>query len=293
MNRIHTILIVLFSLLPLHSAGQEVEEHIVFNKLTISGQIWPIHIIFQDQKGMMWFSGKNYLLSYDGNRMDTISISNVKGEVFITGILESINADLAISTTKGLYIIDPGSDGTVSYESVLDGCINIMIAQDKDHLWLGTNQGLLYYSFSNGLIKKLSREDGLPSDVVHGLFTAADSTLWISTWHGMAILPADEALPVKIEHDKGRFLYGQMTEDTKGHIWAGGESEIIILDDDQKLIRTIPSGINSKTLPPTFIPWQILLRDSRGSIWHAIPDNINVYDPGQGIQRYCNKERIR
>ena len=220
--------------------------------------------------------------------MDTISISNVKGEVFITGILESINADLAVSTTKGLYIIDPGSDGTVSYEPVLDGCINVMFAQDKDHLWLGTNQGLLYYSFSNGLIKKLTREDGLPSDVVHGLFIAADSTLWISTWHGMATLPADEALPVKIVHDKGRFLYGQMTEDNKGHIWAGGESEIIILDDDQKLIRTIPSEINSKTLLPTFIPWQILLCDSRGSIWHAIPEKVSFYDPGLGIQRYCN-----
>ncbi|MBE0652970.1 MAG: hypothetical protein IH594_04185 [Bacteroidales bacterium] len=218
--------------------------------------------------------------------MDTISISNIKGEVIITGILESINADLAVSTTKGLYIIDPGSDGTVSYEPVLDGCINFMIAQDKDHLWLGTNQGLLYYSFSNGLIKKLTREDGLPSDVVHGLFTATDSSLWISTWQGMATLPADEALPVKIDHNKGR--YGQMTEDTKGHIWAGGESEIIIFDNDQKLIRTIPSEINSKTLPPTFIPWQILLCDSRGSIWHAIPEKVSIYDPGPGIQRYCN-----
>lgn len=220
--------------------------------------------------------------------MDTISISNVKGEVFITGILESINGDLAVSTTKGLYIIDPGSDGTVSYEPVLEGCINVMIAQDKDHLWLGTNQGLLYYSYSNGLIKKLTSEDGLPSDVVHGLFAAADSTLWISTWHGMASLSADESFPVKIVHDKGRLLYGQMTEDTKGHIWAGGESELIILDDDQKLIRTIPSEINSKTLPPTFIPWQILLCDSRGSIWHAIPEKVSIYDPGPGIQRYCN-----
>jgi len=289
MNRIHTILLVLFSLPPLYSAGQGVEDLIVFNKLAISEEIfWPIHSIFQDHKGMMWFSGKNHLVSYAGNRINTISIRIDKGDVIITGMLESRNNDLVISTTEGLYIIDPGSDGTASLEPILDGCMNVMIAQDKDHLWLGTNQGLLYYSFSNGLIKKLTVEDGLPSDVINGLLNGKDSTLWISTWNGMAILPADEALPVKIEHDKGRYLYGQMAEDTKGHIWAGGESEIIILDDHQKLIRTIPSEINSKTLPPTFIPWQILLCDSRGSILHAIPEKVSIYDPGLGIQRYCN-----
>jgi len=129
-----------------------------------------------------------------------------------------------------------------------------MIAQDKDHLWLGTNQGLLYYSFSNGLIKELTTEDGLPSDVVHGLLTDADSTLWISTWHGMAILPADEALPVIIEHNKNRILYGQMAEDSQGHIWAGGESEITLFDDDLKPVKSVPSAINSKSLPPVTYP---------------------------------------
>ncbi len=258
---------------PLYSAGQEAEDRIVFNKLTISEQVfWPIRTIFQDHKGMMWFSGKNHLAYFDGNRIDTISIRDDKGDVYITGMLESRNNELVISSSNGLYFIDPGSEGIVSSEPVLDGCINVMIPQDQDHLWLGTNQGLFQYSISNGLIKKLTMEHGLPSDVVNGLITGKDSTLWITTWHGMAILPADAELPAKIEHDKDRFLYGQMAEDAEGNIWAGGESEITIFDYDLRPIRTVPSEINSKILPPTFIPWQILLSDSRGWIWHAVPE---------------------
>jgi ligand-binding sensor domain-containing protein len=41
-------------------------------------------------------------------------------------------------------------------------------------------------------------------------------------------------------------------------------------------------------LPPTFVPWQILLCDSRGLIWHAVPNKLSIYDQGHGIQRYCN-----
>jgi ligand-binding sensor domain-containing protein/AraC-like DNA-binding protein len=235
----------------------------------------------------MWFSGKNYMVSYDGIQMDTISISNDKGEVHITGMLETRNADLVVSTTKGLYLIDPGSSGAGSCEQILDGCINAMVAQDNDHVWLGTNQGLLFFSFSHGLIKKLTMDNGLPSDAVHGLLFDSDSTLWITTWHGMAILPADEAIPATIEHENHN-LYGQMAEDSEGHIWAGGESEITILDKERRKIRSIPSEINSRPLPPTFIPWQILLCDSRGLIWHAVPDHVIIHDPKQGIQRYCN-----
>lgn len=280
---------MLLLLPPQYSAGQGLQDVIVFNKISVSEEIFtPIFTIFQDQKGMMWFAGKNYLAYYDGNRIDTISIRSKKGDAYITGMLESRNNDLLISTTIGLFIINPVSTGKASVEPVLNGCINVMVAQDKDHLWLGTNQGLLYYSFSNGLIKKLTMEDGLPSDVVHGLLIAADSTLWISTWHGMAILAADEMLPVIIENDRNHLLYGQMAEDTEDQIWAGGEMEITIFDKDQKPISAIASEINSKTLPPTFIPWQILLCDSRGFIWHAVPDNIKMFGPGHGVHRSCN-----
>ena len=289
LNRIKFSLLVFILLTTLCLAGQVVEDHIVFNKLAISEQIfWPIHTIFQDHQGMMWFTGKNYLVSYDGNRIDTISLMNDEGDVFITDMSESQDNDLVISTTKGLYIIDPASVEATSHEPVLKGSMNVMVPQNEDHLWLGTNQGLLYYSLSGGLIKKLTMENGLPSDVVHGLIRGTDSTLWISTWDGMAVLPAGMANPVPIEHDKDCILYGQMAEDPEGHIWAGGESEITVFDNHQKSIRTIPSAINSRTLPPTFIPWQILLCDSRGLIWYAVPDKVNIYDPEQRIQRTCN-----
>ncbi len=71
---------------PQYISGQGEEERIVFSKVDISEEIyWPIHSIYQDLNGTMWFSGKNYLMYYDGIRFDSISLRHVEEGLSITG----------------------------------------------------------------------------------------------------------------------------------------------------------------------------------------------------------------
>jgi len=231
----------------------------------------------------MWFSGENYLMHYDGNRVDTISFRYRETPLSITRVLDSPDNKLFVGTTKGLFVIDPQKMEEGSFNPVLGGSINEIVLQNSDFLWLGTNQGLLLYSLKHGLTRTLTTASGLPSDVVHGLLFDKDSTLWISTWNGMAILPKDCDKPIRIEHEEELRLYGQMIEDTEGNIWAGGESEISVFNRGLNTINSFGSDIRSRTLPPTYIPWQILLCDNQGMIWHAVPDKLSRYDPGSGV----------
>ena len=222
---------------------------------------------------------------YDGNRTDTITFENHNSGLSITGLSDSPDNKLIVATTKGLFIVDPELRNNSSIEPVLNGSFNEMAAVNRDSLWLGTNQGLLLYSLANGLIRTLTTEDGLPSDVVHGLLFDKDSTLWISTWEGMAIIPSGTDRPIRIEHEKEPVLYGQMAQDADGNIWVGGETEISVFDLELNRVKSFKSDIHSKSLPPTYIPWQILLSDKQGMIWHATPDNLSIYNPETGMHR--------
>lgn len=259
---------------------------VVFNKLDISEEIfWPIHKISQDQKGLMWFSGRDNLLYYDGKRTDTITFENFHPGLSITGVFNSPDNKLVVATTKGLFIVNNDLKTKSIPEPALKGSINEMLVENGDSLWLGTNQGLIHYSITGGLIKTLTIADGLPSDVVHGLLLDKDSKLWISTWEGIAILPSGAKSPIRIEHYNNNGLFGQMAQDANGKIWAGGETELSAFDLELNKVDSINSDINSLSLPPTYIPWQILLSDKTGHIWHATPNNLSIYNPLLGKHR--------
>ncbi len=67
--------------------------------------------------------------------------------------------------------------------------IAIIPAEDKNHLWLGTNKGVFYYNkLSQEVIFTIDSRDGLLGNEVatDGLFLDGRGMLWISTYHGIA-----------------------------------------------------------------------------------------------------------
>jgi AraC-like DNA-binding protein/ligand-binding sensor domain-containing protein len=263
---------------------------IAFQKLTsLSNEIyWPVYSVYQDSMGIMWFAGENNITRFDGNRFEHRSLVYKDYKLQITKVVQIGEEKLLIVTNKGLFVYDIRDLQINLIDPIFDGAVNDMILQHRDTVWLGTNQGLVRYSLGNGVSDRFTVSDGLPSDVVHGLFIDRDSTLWISTWEGMAIIPKNSDKIIPIRHAEGRRLYGQLVQANDGNIWAGGESEISIFNNELKIVGTIPSDIRSKSLPPAYIPWQILLSDDEGMIWHAIPDRLTLYNPKSGYQTQVN-----
>lgn len=56
----------------------------------------------------------------------------------------------------------------------------------KQHLWLATNYGLIHFNPTSEQSKIFTTKDGLPNNFICGMLTEGDSCLWLSTNHGLS-----------------------------------------------------------------------------------------------------------
>lgn len=103
---------------------------------------------------------------------------------------------VAVGTTHGGYLIDETS-GRVSrffYPEEFVGAdnnyyINAMLFDSTESLWLGTDGGGVYnYDFRSRRVRRITTDEGLPSNVVSSLVLSRDRQLWMGTDRGLACL---------------------------------------------------------------------------------------------------------
>jgi ligand-binding sensor domain-containing protein len=96
------------------------------------------------------------------------------------------------------------------------------VAFSTDVVWLGTGEGLV--RLSNGATRRLTEEDGLPSNEIWALL-ATDDTLWIGTRRGLAFynLAAGEIAGAVPEFEGGSVTSLMRAPD--GAVWAATQRE--------------------------------------------------------------------
>lgn len=107
-----------------------------------------------------------------------------------------------------------------------------IIAEDLDgNLWIGTENGLVYYNLLNEKTEYIfSMKDGLANDYIYGLLVDSNNDVWVSTNKGISKLTTDMSYPgerrirnfsefdglssseynfnASIKTENGRFLFG-------------------------------------------------------------------------------------
>ena len=102
-----------------------------------------------------------------------------------------INSDILwVGTQNGLGIFENGTFKEVNPKLLGKTVINsIEPAEDRNKIWLGTNNGVIYYDKVNEEIEFIiDSKDGLPGNevTINGLFLDGRGLLWIGTYHGPA-----------------------------------------------------------------------------------------------------------
>ncbi|MBJ6368501.1 hybrid sensor histidine kinase/response regulator transcription factor [Snuella sedimenti] len=148
-----------------------------------------VYAVHKDSKGNIWVGGIEGNLSVINgtNTIESYPIQNVRS------ICETEGADILVSGRFGVYKInhetkvfglieplEPGVD-TLAYSTV-NGVAEI----NTNQLVLATNgEGLVFYNPKNETVSKLTMYSGMPSDIVQGVITASDSSIWASTTKGL------------------------------------------------------------------------------------------------------------
>ncbi|NDV69367.1 two-component regulator propeller domain-containing protein [Dysgonomonas sp. 25] len=223
----------------------------------------PVRAIYVDKENSMWLGTKG-----DG-------IIRIRNYEFRQPIQES-RIDYYTTTNSQL------TDNSVY--AFTPGRLNIM--------WIGNEEGLNYYSYAEGRIKKLDvLIDGEPLRYVHSIYEENTNLLWMATV-GMGIISAEIAgtpgNPVlknikRYTYDNGYFssnFFFTIYSDPDGNIWFGnrgyGAFRYDHRIDDVKQLRFGNDPAN-QTLNDIFC----LTKDPVGNLWAGTSFGLIKYAPNQ------------
>ena len=149
----------------------------------------------KDGRGVLWWVSQYtlYYLRKTGSGVQWIKELELpekiynKTEAFHAG---RKSGQLWISYRGKLLQYDPETRKQVWHDPTQWGLSvsRIMAIQEdlKGELWLGTDVGLAHVAPAGGAASLYAVKDGLPNNFVCGLLTEGDSSLWLSTNHGLS-----------------------------------------------------------------------------------------------------------
>lgn len=281
-----------------------------------------INTIFQDNIGIMWIGTKRGIYSYNGYKLEKITIDSDLEYANVSTIIQISEQYLCIGTEKGLYYLNLFTEKTDNLYPLTKSIKSVrsMILWD-DKLWLGTNnEGLLYYNFKDNLIHHVPLESNDKKSIVYA-FEPADGKLYIGAYDGLSCYD-----PTKNSRESIQFpgssqtlLVNSLLWDKQSEcLWIGTEGYLfqyfintssmkrssmlppnsfktLTLDDSNNLILGTDNGLY--TYSKEFGKVNHILHDSRNTqslcnniIWCSYADkNSNIWlGTDYGLSLYVN-----
>ena len=205
----------------------------------------------QDKAGSLWITTDGGLCRYDGEFCDVYSIQQ--------GLSKAALDKLFIDQRGLVY---------VSYRFI--------------------NAGLSIIDRKNGLVKGLSKQQGLSNDFIRNIIEDRQGRIWVSTNVGINIVDVDKKTISVLNKDNGLSgnAIGAILNDRNGNIWISyaDATGIDIIEPQNKLIRHIgkEKGFNGKIIVN-------MAEDEQGKIWAGTRKNgVIIIDPANGQLNYLN-----
>jgi signal transduction histidine kinase/DNA-binding response OmpR family regulator/streptogramin lyase len=167
----------------INKSNNTVTQFSCYNPLTRQNEknIW---LVYKDSKTNIWASATNegalYLFDRAANRFVLFdkSVTNLQC------LTETTDGKIWGGNYSNLYSIEKESR---KINKIAIGKPVRCIHEDKDkNLWLGTQEGgLLLFNRKTNTFKRLTTDDGLPSNTILRLLEDKEGNLWMSTYNGI------------------------------------------------------------------------------------------------------------
>ena len=160
-----------------------VTQYSCFNPFTkqIEKKIW---LVYKDSKSNIWASATNEGSLYWFDRSKNSFVLFDKSITNLQSLTETSDGKLWGGNYTTLFSFEKNSR-KIS-KTVIGNPIRC-IHEDKDkNLWLGTQEGgLLLFDRKTNTFKRLTTDDGLPSNTILRLLEDKEGNLWMSTYNGV------------------------------------------------------------------------------------------------------------
>jgi signal transduction histidine kinase/streptogramin lyase len=259
--------------------------------------------ILQDYKGFMWIGTYDGLNRFDGATM--VVYKNIPSqptslpENHVRTLFEDRNKNLFVGTWDGLSMYNRDLDQFVNYRfeqtSALYGLdISVFkITEDAiGNLWLGTNNGLVYFDRKNNKKTVYQNEpnnrQSISNNTMDCVYIDKRDRLWVATRKGLNLFIPETGNFKRITRCKTDqenltdVFFLDITEDLEGNIWFGSTDGLFCLENKQtneeiELIhyKSTPSQPKSLSNNRT----RSLFVDDDGNLWIGTENGgINLFN---------------
>lgn len=262
-----------------------------------------VHDILEDKNGNIWAGTKNGFYKFDNRRWQKVNYnqSNIEVWKYRTDNAQQLYA----STNKGIFKISstiemclPNERTTTSF--IIDEFNNLSLLRDgffwiyndcdtnarkwiapvknanlgsyslfedrDEQLWVGTSEGVFYYK--NLESTKLSKAEGLPSNIINDIVQDSTGNIWLATEGGLVELKNHKIK--NIYSTKNGLLSNQCRRlciDPRGGIWIATPRGLHYLNNNQIIPYNEQTGLSSSDVNALFI-------DKNKQLWVATSNGI-------------------
>ncbi|MGO1244706.1 MAG: ligand-binding sensor domain-containing protein [Sphingobacterium sp.] len=240
------------------NSGQRIAHFEIANAEYGLGSNFIVHIL-QTRAGRVFLATAHGLYEFIPGSNKFIPIRQVPDHIFYTSIFEDKKGKLWLSTWRdGLFTLDPktGRSEVFTHQtnnslSLNSNRVNRVFQTKNGDIWIATENGLARWSSDGKPIRRITTDDGLPSNLILTLQEDDSGKLWISTSRGLVCMNPNTLRMQTFTKSSGllslQFNYNSSFIDRQGNFYYGSAGGFIRFHPDS-LSAFYPSKIRSNLL---------------------------------------------
>lgn len=236
-----------------------------------------VRALLLDRDQLLWTGGFGGGVQWHDLRRDWLQVLPGEPghrEVFarpnIAAICQRRNGEVWLGMRgDGIAVLDASLRLRRGYQATREGdsklpvaWVTAIVEDAREHLWLGSRDGLLHLDPQTESFSRLGVAEGLSSLSVRRLHIDRHDDLWIGSSEGLFRTESSEAKTVlRVPRADGTALSGEVNafaEDQAGRLWVGGSSGLFFVENDA--LKALPLGSQTRSVVG-------LLVDRRGDLW--------------------------
>ncbi|WDF68316.1 two-component regulator propeller domain-containing protein [Sphingobacterium oryzagri] len=210
-----------------------------------------IYHIYKTKKGRILLATARGLCEFFPGKDTFRVIPEVPAYIFYTSIFEDAEENLWLATWRdGLYHINHKTGHTKVFlhdkndtSSLNSNRVNRIFQDSFGHVWIATESGLAAWTQDGKPIRRLTKKDGLPSNLILAMQEDDRQNLWISTTRGLVRMHLPDYRMHIYDKESGlldlQFNYNSTFKDQRGKLYFGSSRGLIAFHPDSLLLSKV------------------------------------------------------
>lgn len=220
-----------------------------------------VRVAFEDQSGKIWFGTENGGATvYDGKIAKHLFADS--SQTAIRSIEQTPDGNIWFATLgQGIYILNPETGKVMKLtdkEGLPSNNVRIILSDNKQFLWVGTDNGLCKYDFNTFEITYV--EHAIAKETIISIFQDNKNNIWFGTPKGVAKYTGKTIQEYTTQNGLIHNRVKAINQDKQGNIWLGTLKGLTKFDGTKFYNFTKKNGLSNNRI-------RHIMVDFAGNLW--------------------------